>query len=108
GFSNDGLPIGIELLGRTLADGKLVAFAYDYEQSTHPRRAPSTTPALVGGSAPAPVAMRVDTMANGTTVRGSLRFDPTRRSLEYDVRVSGVPADQAYAITLDRSVGGKP
>src|ERR1700761_83656 len=53
GFTPDGLPIGIELLGRPLSDAQLVSFAFDYETATHPRRAPSTTPALVDGRAPA-------------------------------------------------------
>ena len=38
GFTADSLPLGVELLGRPLADARLVSFAYDYEQSTHPRR----------------------------------------------------------------------
>jgi amidase len=48
GFTADSLPIGLELLGRPLADARLVAFAYDYEQAVHPRRPPRTTPPLSG------------------------------------------------------------
>src|SRR5205085_5160942 len=39
GFTPDGMPIGVELLGPSLADARLVAMAYDYEQSVRPRRA---------------------------------------------------------------------
>ena len=46
GFTADSLPIGLELLGRPLADGRLVAIAYDYEQAVRPRRPPRATPAL--------------------------------------------------------------
>ncbi|MGH7551661.1 MAG: amidase, partial [Longimicrobiales bacterium] len=53
GFTRDGLPIGIELLGRPLDDVKLVAYAFAYEQATHPRRPPALTPPLVAGRAPA-------------------------------------------------------
>ncbi|MGH8632578.1 MAG: amidase family protein, partial [Burkholderiales bacterium] len=33
GFTPDGLPIGVELLGRPLSDARLVSMAYDYEVS---------------------------------------------------------------------------
>ncbi|MES0076704.1 amidase family protein [Mesorhizobium sp. M0058] len=48
GFTSDNLPIGMELLGRPLADDRLVALAYAYEQAFRPRRSPNTTPPLVG------------------------------------------------------------
>ena len=46
GFTTDSLPLGVELVGRPLADARLVAIAYDYEQAVRPRRPPRTTPAL--------------------------------------------------------------
>lgn len=48
GFTEGGLPVGIELLGRPFTEGTLFAIAYAYEQATHHRRPPSTTPALAG------------------------------------------------------------
>ena len=47
GFTADSLPIGFEILGRRMADTRLVALAYAYEQRVRPRRAPKTTPALI-------------------------------------------------------------
>ena len=47
GFAGDGLPIGIELLGKGFTDTRLVAMAYAFEQSGARRRAPSTTPCCV-------------------------------------------------------------
>ena len=73
GFTRDGLPIGAELLGRPFADATLLAFAYDYEQSVHPRRAPSTTPPLVGGEARLRYALRPP-----HEVRESLRTEASR------------------------------
>jgi Asp-tRNA(Asn)/Glu-tRNA(Gln) amidotransferase A subunit family amidase len=46
GFTPDSLPIGFEILGKTLSDRRLVALAFAYEQRVHPRRPPKTTPAL--------------------------------------------------------------
>jgi amidase len=46
GFTPDSLPIGLEILGRTLSDVRLVAIAFSYEQRVHPRRAPRLTPPI--------------------------------------------------------------
>ena len=46
GFTAEGLPIGLELMGREYAEPLLLKLAYAYEQGTHHRRAPATTPAL--------------------------------------------------------------
>jgi Asp-tRNA(Asn)/Glu-tRNA(Gln) amidotransferase A subunit family amidase len=46
GFTADGFPIGVELLGRAWSEPQLIQFAYAYEQATHHRRPPGSTPAL--------------------------------------------------------------
>jgi len=46
GFTADSLPIGFEILGKTLSDRRLVSLAFSYEQHVHPRRPPKTTPPL--------------------------------------------------------------
>jgi Asp-tRNA(Asn)/Glu-tRNA(Gln) amidotransferase A subunit family amidase len=46
GFTADGLPVGLELLGRVWSEPQLIKFAYAYEQGTRHRRPPSSTPAL--------------------------------------------------------------
>lgn len=46
GFTSEGLPVGIEFLGRPFAEGVLFRLAYAFEQGTGHRRPPSTTPAL--------------------------------------------------------------
>jgi Asp-tRNA(Asn)/Glu-tRNA(Gln) amidotransferase A subunit family amidase len=48
GFTPDGLPVGVELLGRTWSEPQLIALAYAYEQATHHRHPPASTPALTG------------------------------------------------------------
>jgi Asp-tRNA(Asn)/Glu-tRNA(Gln) amidotransferase A subunit family amidase len=106
GFTPDGMPIGVELLGRPLDDPKLVAMAYDYEQATHPRRAPSTTPPLVDGKAPKPVAIVAAAKGGHAAARGLLTYDPTKRALSYDVRVTGLPASQIFTMSIDRDSAG--
>jgi Asp-tRNA(Asn)/Glu-tRNA(Gln) amidotransferase A subunit family amidase len=46
GFTADGLPVGLELLGRAWSEPQLIKFAYAYEQSTRHRRPPASTPVL--------------------------------------------------------------
>lgn len=46
GFTRDGLPAGITFLGRPYDDGRMIRFAYAYEQATRHRRPPATAPAL--------------------------------------------------------------
>jgi amidase len=48
GFFADGLPIGIEFLGRPYSEGMLLKAAFDYEQATKHRHPPATAPALAG------------------------------------------------------------
>jgi Asp-tRNA(Asn)/Glu-tRNA(Gln) amidotransferase A subunit family amidase len=48
GFTTDGIPVGIELMARPFAESALFKFAYAYEQGTHHRKPPSSTPALRG------------------------------------------------------------
>ena len=44
GFTDDGVPVGFELLGEPFSETTLLRMAYAYEQAAKPRRAPKTTP----------------------------------------------------------------
>jgi Asp-tRNA(Asn)/Glu-tRNA(Gln) amidotransferase A subunit family amidase len=46
GFTSEGLPVGLELLGRPFTEATLLRYAYAYEQATRHRRPPQTTPPL--------------------------------------------------------------
>jgi Asp-tRNA(Asn)/Glu-tRNA(Gln) amidotransferase A subunit family amidase len=48
GFTTDGLPVGIEFMARPFAEAVLFRLGYAYEQGTHHRRPPASTPALRG------------------------------------------------------------
>jgi len=48
GFTSEGLPVGIEFLGRQFSEGRLLTLGYAFEQATHHRRPPMTTPPLPG------------------------------------------------------------
>jgi Asp-tRNA(Asn)/Glu-tRNA(Gln) amidotransferase A subunit family amidase len=46
GFTADGLPVGMELLGPAFSEPTLLRIAYAYERVVNPRRPPPATPAL--------------------------------------------------------------
>jgi amidase len=46
GFEPNGMPAGITFMGRPYEEGKLIGYAYDYEQATKLRRPPPSTPPL--------------------------------------------------------------
>jgi Asp-tRNA(Asn)/Glu-tRNA(Gln) amidotransferase A subunit family amidase len=48
GFTVDNLPAGITFMGRPYEDGTILKLAYGYEQATHHRSPPKTTPPLAG------------------------------------------------------------
>jgi Asp-tRNA(Asn)/Glu-tRNA(Gln) amidotransferase A subunit family amidase len=47
GFTDDGFPVGVELLGRPWTEPTLIKLAYAYEQATRHRRPPASTPPLI-------------------------------------------------------------
>jgi Asp-tRNA(Asn)/Glu-tRNA(Gln) amidotransferase A subunit family amidase len=48
GFTPDGTPEGIEFMGTAFEDAKLLQIAYGYEELSHLRKLPATTPPLPG------------------------------------------------------------
>jgi amidase len=48
GFGSQGLPTAISFMGRPYDEGRIIGYAYDYEQATKWRRPPSSAPPLAG------------------------------------------------------------
>jgi len=46
GYLGEGLPVGLQILGRAWDEAKIISYAYAYEQATHYRRPPPTVPPL--------------------------------------------------------------
>ncbi len=105
GFTIDGLPIGLELLGGAWTEPTLLKYAYAWEQSAKPRRAPFSTPPLVKGVAPAPASAEMTVGAAAV----KLNFDRTTGQLRYDVTTTSLSTtDRVIALTIQRSDGDKP
>ena len=103
GFGNDGLPIGIELLGRPWADARLVSLAYAFEQHGSRRRPPPTTPPLVNGRAPAPVTFTTVARSGAAVARATFTYDETRNELAYAVRITGVSPSRIAGVVMMRA-----
>jgi Asp-tRNA(Asn)/Glu-tRNA(Gln) amidotransferase A subunit family amidase len=100
GFTDDGVPVGVELLGRAWSEPTLLAIAYAYEQATHVRRPPPTTPPLVDGRAPKPVAYA----ATAGPVRAAFTYDTTTLRLTYHVTIGA--GEPVLAVGLHRAIDG--
>jgi amidase len=51
GMTKDGLPVTLSFLGPAFSEPKLLAYGYDFEQATHARVLPKTTPKLTASVA---------------------------------------------------------
>lgn len=104
GFTADGLPIGLELLGGAWTEARLLNFAYDWELAGTLRRAPFSTPPLVNGAAPP--AATADLTLGAATVK--LTYDGTTGALRYDAAAATMGADRVVGLTLQRGDAAKP
>ena len=105
GYAADGMPVGLEMIGREFAEADLLRLAYAYEQATRHRRAPESTPSLI--DPPGPVVMDVGTeTAGGLGLRGRLVLDRTTRGLTFSVSVYGVTDDDVLFTHIHRSHDG--
>jgi Asp-tRNA(Asn)/Glu-tRNA(Gln) amidotransferase A subunit family amidase len=115
GFTEGGLPIGIEMIGRMFDDARLVALAYAFEEATENRREPRSTPPLLKGAAPPPLEIHLEDgvpagiVAGGRvapndapipSIGGRMTFDPTRSELSWRLRAVNVAARDVYALAL--------
>ena len=103
GFTSDGLPTALELMGRPFSDVRLVSFAFAYEQNGRRRRAPVSTPPLVNGKAPAPVTFSVSAGPATSAVNSLFNFNQLTSELSYTVRLIGTKASTIQAVVLRRA-----
>ena len=105
GYAADGMPVGLEMIGREFAESDLIRLAYAFEQATGHRRPPASTPSLV--SPPPPVAIEVvQAAAGGPGLRGRFELDRPRRELAYSVSVTGVVDEDVLFAHVHRAVEG--
>ncbi len=120
GFTEDELPVGIELLGRAFAEADLLKLAYAFEQAKGYRRAPTSTPVLVNGLAPGPIAFEVSiptptptpmsssTLAAPPLLRVRFTLDPTTNELGFALTLPRPSPSGILIATLQRGDAEHP
>lgn len=101
GFTDQGLPVAMELLGGFLEDETLLALAFKYEQTMVPRRAPSVTPPLSGGRLPQPISYQVQFEQAGFDVTANLIWDVLSNELRFSIRSDGQQAVSAVTLSVN-------
>ena len=105
GYAADGMPVGLEMIGREFAESDLIRLAYAFEQATGHRRPPHSTPSLV--APPRPVVIEAGQAdAGGAALRGRFELDGARRELVYSVSVYGVVDEDVLFSHVHRAVEG--
>lgn len=116
GFSDDGVPVGMDLLGGAFKEQDLLSLGFSIEQILKLRRQPFSTPALVGGKPPAP-RMTTATFHTKASSRSadpefgavvSLSYDESTSRLDYMLRIDRSGRDQISAVWIHAGTAEKP
>lgn len=101
GFTERGLPVGLELMGRSLDDARLVAFAFAHEAAHPRRRPPLRTPPLLGAAAPPLVQLATDP-PSGDGIDAVMAVDLPTGTLSYRITILDVDPTDVYGVVLRR------
>ena len=110
GFTPDGLPVGIEFVGRPFSEAELLQLGAAFERATNARRPPPTTPPLIAtqsaaaASAPKTQASSAPSSAQEPAIRASFR-QTAPNVLSFDVSVDGVAPSDMLLLALHRAPG---
>lgn len=102
GYAPDGMPVGMEMIGREFAELELLRVAYAFEQETDHRRPPASTPSLV--TPPEPVVVEVGgTGDHGAGFVARLELDETTRTLRFGVSAFGLFSEDVLFTHIHRT-----
>jgi amidase len=110
GFTTDGLPIGLELLGNAFTEPRLLALGYAWEKHDPIRRPPFSAPALAGRAAPPPLSFVTTTAASAnisTSLTVKFTFDQTTGDLSYIAAVKGAAPDEVLSAWIHQGAAGE-
>lgn len=116
GFSDDGLPLGMDLLGRPFDEAQLLSLGLSIEQTLNIRRPPFSTPPLRDGQRPTPKAVSLSFPvgpASGAAGRAAtllldLTHDETAGRINYTFRMSPAVAEQVHSVWIHAGTVDKP
>jgi amidase len=100
GFTDDGVPVGMEMLGKDFSDADLLSMGFAYEAAAKFRRLPFSTPALVGEKAPASIRIQ--------TAIGEFDYDLPTATLRYRLSSERLTTEHITAIWIHREDAQRP
>ncbi|MEO6239206.1 MAG: amidase family protein [Vicinamibacterales bacterium] len=107
-WSEDGLPVGVDVMGRPWSEAALLGLGFGIEQALDPRRAPFSTPALVNGKPPLPRVMSVALVEDGERLGiVQLKYEETTGRLSYESIFVPNRAERVIAIWIHRTSGSR-
>ena len=106
GFTEDGLPFGIELLGLPFSDPHLLSLGYSFEQNTDYRRVPSYASAI-GKDKSLYIPIQTD-FPTAETPHTELVFEEATGTLKYLVSVPEETLGDIYAMALQLEENQEP
>ena len=109
GFTPDGLPVGIEFVGRPFSEAELLKLGAAFERATNARRPPPTTPPLTATQAAGAPAQKMQpspapSSAREPGIRASFR-QTAPNVLSFDVSVDEVAPADMLLVALHRAPG---
>ncbi|MEK6321664.1 MAG: amidase family protein [Acidobacteriota bacterium] len=111
GFTDDGLPVGIEIYGRPLADARVVALGYAYEKASPHRRPPARTPALgvkpIAFEITAAGGEMVPSVTTKSAAKARFTFNLTTNELTYAITISDLKPDDVLFANIHRAFKGQ-
>jgi Asp-tRNA(Asn)/Glu-tRNA(Gln) amidotransferase A subunit family amidase len=101
GFTPDGLPVGVEFVGRPFSEPDLLKLGSAFERATRARRPPASTPPLTGRPLRPTSPSTASTQPTPEVVA---RFrQPGPNTLAFEVTVEGVKAEDMLLVALHRT-----
>lgn len=104
GYADDGLPVGLEMIGREFGEFDLIRLAYAFERATRHRQSPYSTPSLI--TPPRPVSIEIEQVFEQTGLKAQFTLDRERRELAFAVSIHGVLDNQVLFTHIHRIVSG--
>jgi Asp-tRNA(Asn)/Glu-tRNA(Gln) amidotransferase A subunit family amidase len=116
GFTDDGLPVGMDLLGGAFQEEALLSLGSSIEEILQLRRPPFSTPALINGKRPAvrkaTVTFRprvsLGSAGNGGNTSVELIYDESAARIDYTLRLPNSRAEQLYAVWIHAGTVEEP
>ena len=114
GFTPDGVPVGIDLMGEAFTEQDLLSLGLGIEKLLSLRRPPFSTPALSNGKAPQPVTLVLDLAKSASVKPAPLRatlhltYDEITSRLQYSLNAEQSSAQRIGAIWIHAGTPEKP